>query len=110
MGFFYPKNLLANLKRLLISQKTSKYKQPDDFYKAMDNLAEKLALAGFSEEANKIHSLMHEAVWTTSAELIGELGLAMKGMRRRYPTEISKEITECLAFAIHHRKILGLGG
>jgi hypothetical protein len=89
-------------------QKTSKYKSLDEFYKAIDNLIEKLSASGFNDEAGKINSLMHETAWTTGSELLGELSLALKSMKQKYPKEISDEIKECLAFAVNHRKILGL--
>jgi hypothetical protein len=89
-------------------QKTSKYKNLEDYYKAIDNLIEKLNAAGFMDEAGKINSLMHETAWTTGSELIGELSIALRTMKQGYPKEISDEIKECLAFAVNHRKILGL--
>jgi putative NADPH-quinone reductase len=88
--------------------KTSKYKSLDDFYKAMDFLAEKLNENGFKEDATNLNSLMHDIAWTTGSELIGELSLVLKSMKQKYPPEISAEIKECLAFAVNHRKILGL--
>jgi hypothetical protein len=88
--------------------KTSKYKSLDDFYKAIDFLAEKLNRNGFKEDAAKLNSLMHETAWTTGLELMGELSLVLKSMKQKYPAEISTEIKECLAFAVDHRKILGL--
>ena len=89
-------------------QKTNKYKSLDEFYKAVDNLIEKLNTSGFNEEAGKINSLMHETAWTMGSELLGELSMVLKGMKQTYPKEISEEIKQCLAFSVNHRKILGL--
>ena len=89
-------------------QKTNKFNSLDGFYKAVDSLIEKLNAEGFKEDASKINSLMHETAWTTGSELMGELSIVLKGMKQTYPREISEEIKECLAFAVNHRKILGL--
>jgi len=100
--------MLANFKRFFSTPETSKYQTLDDFYQGVDNLITALNERAYYDEAGKLNSLVHEMSWTTSSELIGEVGLALKAMRGKYSKEISEEIRECLNFAIHHRKILGL--
>ena len=79
----------------------------DEFYKAVNNLAEWLKREGHLGEAQKIDSLMHTA-WTTGSELLGELSLALNDMNGAYSSELRNEIDQCLEFASHHRKILRL--
>ncbi len=81
----------------------------DDFYKAVDNLIERLKTFNHIEEANKLDLLMHHSAWTTGSELLGELTLELRSMQGNYPSDIKKGIAECLEFATNHRKILGLG-
>ena len=87
----------------------TRFTRLDDFYKAVDNLIERLKAVGHPEEANKLDSLLHHSAWTTGSELLGELTLELKSMKGNYPSDITKEIAECLEFTTHHRKILGLG-
>lgn len=79
----------------------------DEYYKAINALIECLKNEGHAKEAQKLYTLMHTA-WTTSSELLGELQLALKGMKGHYSQKLRKEIDECFEFALHHRKILGL--
>jgi hypothetical protein len=88
--------------------KKTSLKSLDEFYSAVDNLIERLKSVGNIEEANKLDSLMHQTAWTTSSELLGELMLALKGMKGNYSSGIAKEIGECLEFAKNHRRILKL--
>jgi len=100
--------MFANIKRFFSTPESSKYKTLDDFYQGVDNLINALNERAYHDEAGKLTSLVHEMSWTTSSELIGEVSLALNSMRGKYSKEISEEINECLTFAIHHRKILGL--
>ncbi len=52
---------------------------------------------------------MHHMAWTTGSELLGELSLALRGMKGRHSGELDKEISKCLNFALNHRRILKLG-
>jgi hypothetical protein len=88
--------------------KKTRFKSLDEFYSAVDNVIERLKSVGNIEDANKLDSLMHQTAWTTSSELLGELMLALKGMKGNYPLDIAREIGECLAFAKNHRKIFRL--
>jgi hypothetical protein len=72
----------------------------DDGYDCFRRLAKKMRLAGFSREAGLIDSRFKTA-WTTSSELIGELGsniLAFEKERRDLlDSELRHSIDECMA-------------
>jgi len=68
---------------------------PDEFPAVIDALRDKLRSNGFSTEADQLHYLVHEGVWTTSNELYGELFVALKIIqreRRDLPRGIATEI------------------
>ena len=68
---------------------------PDEFPAVIDALRDKLRSNGFSAEADQLHYLVHEGVWTTSNELYGELFVALKIIqreRRDLPRDIAAEI------------------
>ena len=87
----------------------TRFKNLDEYYKAINSLIEWLKKDGHVEDAQKLYSLMHTA-WTTGSELLGELQLVLKDMKSNYSPELRKEIDECFEFALHHRKILRLSG
>ena len=61
----------------------------------IDALGARLRTAGFVVEADRLHSLVHEFVATTSNELYAELRLALKKLdheRRALPGEIASEV------------------
>ena len=68
---------------------------PDEFPAVIDALRDKLRSNGFGAEADQLHYLVHEGVWTTSNELYGELFVALKIIqreRRDLPRDIAAEI------------------
>ncbi len=68
---------------------------PDEFPAVIDALRDKLRSNGFGAEADQLHYLVHEGVWTTSNELYGELFVALKIIHREcrnLPGEIDAEI------------------
>ena len=76
---------------------------PEEFPAVVDSLGEKLRAAGFTAEADQLHYLVHEGVWTTSNELYGELFVALKIIqreRRDLPRDIATEIG-CLMKSIN---------
>ena len=86
----------------------TRFKTLDEFYEAVTALSAWLKREGHLEDARKLDTLMHMP-WTAGSELLGELMLALEGMKGRYNAELQAEINECKEFAKHHRKILGLG-
>lgn len=83
------------------------YETVGEFYKAAEVLARELEADGHAAEAARIDGLLN-GVWTTSSELIGELMLSLSAMKGSYPGHIRKRMDDCLYFARHHRRILGL--
>ena len=69
--------------------------RPEEFPGVIDALRDKLRSNGFGAEADQLHYLVHEGVWTTSNELYGELFVALKIIHREcrnLPGEIDAEI------------------
>jgi len=67
----------------------------DEFPAVIDAIRDKLRSHGFIEDADRLHTLVHQMAWTTSNELYGELSLALREMRkerRDLPTDIAAEI------------------
>lgn len=83
------------------------YSSVGEFYQAIEQLSAGLKANGNATEAESLDGLMRCA-WTTGSELIGELMLALARMDGDFPAEIRKQIKDCLYFARHHRRILGL--
>jgi|GEM_PF-1258315 hypothetical protein len=72
-----------------------KLARPDEFPAVVDALRDELRSHGLTAEADRLHYLVHEGVWTTSIELYGELRLALKEIRkerRDLPSDIAAEI------------------
>ncbi len=87
---------------------TTRFKTLEEFYKAVDGLIEQLSADGFGQEARKLDDLMNHVAWTTSSELLGELSMALQGIKGKHSLALNEEIDQCLEFALNHRKILGL--
>jgi hypothetical protein len=83
------------------------YSTVGEFYQAVGQLSVALKANGKTTEAERLDGVMRCA-WTTSSELIGELMLALAAMDGDFPAEIRKQVKDCLYFARHHRRILGL--
>jgi hypothetical protein len=76
----------------------------DEFPAVIDTIRDKLRSHGFTGEADRLHYLVHEGVWTTSNELYGELLVALKRIqreRRDLPADITAEIRRLLK-SINH--------
>ena len=83
------------------------FKTTDEFYKAVENLAELFDHHGFEKESKKLDILIH-GVWTTGSELIGEIMLYLESLNTNFPKDIINLKNRCHYFAKNHRKILGL--
>ena len=70
-------------------------------YECFDELAASLRNDGLSDEADRLHVLLHEVAWTTGSELLGELGQELKRIEQEgSPTRSSKsieKIEECFS-------------
>ena len=77
---------------------------PDEFPAVIDAIRDKLRSHGFTDEAARLHYLVHEGVWTTSNELYGELRLALNEIqkeRRDLPSDIAAEIRRLIKSIDH---------
>ena len=78
--------------------------RPDEFPAVIDAIRDKLRSHGFTGEADRLHALVHEMVWTTSNELYGELRLALTKIRkerRDLPSDIAAEIRRIIKSIDH---------
>jgi putative NADPH-quinone reductase len=74
---------------------TRKLATSDEFPAVVDAIRDKLTSHGFTSEADRLHTLVHQMAWTTSDELYGELTLALRKIRkerRDLPSDIAAEI------------------
>jgi hypothetical protein len=69
----------------------------DEFYSFVDLLAQRLSEEGLPEQGRKIHFLLHEVAWTTSSELIGELGAVLLAVQREAEPHLPADVLEALA-------------
>lgn len=81
---------------------------PRELYAAVDLLIEDLRTSGHKADADELHVLMNEMVWTTGSELMCELGLVLGKMKGRHSGPLLARIKECRYFANNHRSIMGL--
>ena len=76
----------------------------EEFPGVIDAISEKLRNDGFLNEADLLHKLVHEMVWTTSNELYGELRMALSKIRkerRDLSPEIAAEIRRLIKSIDH---------
>lgn len=62
-----------------------------DMYEDFDRLVGSLRLQGLDEPADSLHALLHETAWTTSSELLGELGVKIREINKQYNKELNPE-------------------
>jgi hypothetical protein len=74
--------------------------EDDDLYARTDWLAQQLKQAGLPDAAGRLLHLLHGVAWTTSSELIGELGQALLSVRRLHAAELAPEVLAHLEAAI----------
>jgi hypothetical protein len=72
----------------------------DGFFALLDALAARLTAAGFPEHGRSLHALLHEIPWTTSSELLGELGLLLRQVKRETRRRLPADDAKALARAI----------
>jgi hypothetical protein len=64
-----------------------------------EELIQQLRVEGHVEAAAKLHRLLHEVAWTSSSELMGELGLSVLAFDRTAPrigTELRHLVDRCM--------------
>ena len=74
--------------------------EEDDLYTRTDWLAQQLKRAGLPDVAERLSHLLHGVAWTTSSELIGELGQALLVVRRLHGAELPPDVATHLDAAI----------
>jgi hypothetical protein len=79
----------------------------EEFYGAVGEVIGALRASGRELDAARLDDVLH-GCWTTSSELIGELALALAEMRRDRPITVRAQADDCITFAKHHRRLLGL--
>lgn len=72
----------------------------DDLYARADWLARRLRDAGLPSAADRLSHLLHDVAWTTSSELIGELGRAFTAILSAHRHDLSAEVLQALDSAI----------
>jgi len=73
---------------------------PQTGYECFDELIRQLRAEGHIEPAYKLNLLLHKVAWTTGAELIGELGLAILAFQRSTPVvspELQRLLDSCIS-------------
>jgi hypothetical protein len=78
----------------------------DEFYPAVAVLIEWLIKDGYLEDSQRLKTTM--IAGSTGSETLGNIVNVLKSMKGNYSSGLRKEIKECLEFALHHRKIMGL--
>lgn len=74
--------------------------QSDDLYAGTDWLIRELRTAGIPAAADRLHHLLHGVAWTTSSELIGELGQVLLVIQREHASALPAEVARALGEAI----------
>lgn len=68
----------------------------------LDAVIDRLMTSGFPAEASELRSMTHETAWTSSSEMLGEIGLWILGIQRslagELPAEVKKGLARCLKF------------
>ena len=82
----------------------TKLARPHEFPAVIDVLRDKLRSDRFTNQANRLHELVHQRVWTTSNELYGELRLALKEIQDNVsdlPPDLNDEICRLIKSIDH---------
>ena len=58
-------------------------------YEPLERLIVSLRADGLAEDADRLHSLIHEVAWTTGSELVGELGKEIRQLQREHGDKFS---------------------
>lgn len=75
-------------------------KSDHDPLEALTRAMDGLRAGGFEGEAKELRRLAFDTAWTSSSEVIGEIGLAILRIQRReagrLPAEIAKALESCM--------------
>ncbi len=61
-----------------------------------------LRAAGFGEDARSLQEIAFETAWTSSSEMVGEIGLAILRIQQRVGGRVPKEVAKSLEFCLRH--------
>ena len=86
----------------------SKFKNTEELYEAIDELAELLKKEGHGKYGDKLVDLVHNTAWTTGSELLGELNAFLNTISEPVKRDTRKLINECKYFCSNYRRIMGL--
>ncbi len=70
--------------------------QNDNLIKTVDGAIRSLDECGCADEAARLRELVHETAWSSSSEMIGDIGLAILGIRESAADRLSDEATRTL--------------
>ena len=65
---------------------------PDDLLADVEALIRGLGRCGFSDPARRLQELVHGTAWTTSSEMIGEIGLAVLSIQAAVSRELPRSV------------------
>ena len=68
------------------------FESNDDFYDFVREFSHKLCKAGLDLNANKLRYLLDEAAWTTSSEILAELGRLFLDLTRKSAANLSPNL------------------
>src|SRR5574341_1447834 len=74
----------------------------DDLLGALTRTIDGLGAAGFEEEAKELRGLAFDTAWTSSSEMIGEIGLAILRTQRRAAGGLPAEVVSALESCMDH--------
>ena len=78
----------------------------DAFVDALSTAADGLRAAGFEEDARSLREVVFETAWTSSSEMIGEIGLAILRIQQRARGRLPKEVAKSLESCLHQVKLV----
>ncbi len=70
--------------------------QSDDLMKAVERAIRSLDECGCADEAARLRELVHEGAWSSSSEMIGDIGLAILAIRDSATDRLSDEAASTL--------------
>ncbi len=74
----------------------------DDFLEALSQAIDRLRAAGFEEDARNLRDVAFETAWTSSSEMIGEIGLAILRVQQRARGKLPKAVARGLDRCMDH--------
>ncbi len=70
--------------------------QSDDLMKTVEGAIRSLDECGCADEAARLRALVHEGAWSSSSEMIGDIGLAILAIRDSAADRLSDDAASLL--------------